>query len=321
MNVSRVVKNQNMIFDILKSAKLNNRLSHAYLFYGDEGVGKKEMAYALACLLYCPNGGCLECEVCSSIINNKHMNVDYIGIDDKKTMISKEQITNLQEEFSKTSLVDGTRIYIVDGIDTASNAAQNSLLKFIEEPVNQTPTIGVFIAKELSNVVPTILSRCALVHFKALSLDKSVAYLTNEGLELFDAILVASLTNNLDEALDIAKTESYNKTKALFLDFLNLNNPRDGVLYFINNVSFFSDSNNLLRLLQWILLFLEDANLECKSKDDLILSSLYDKIIEYKANNEKTLKNKMSIVLNLFDRLKYNATAKNVFHELVVKMI
>ena len=39
MNVSRVVKNQNMIFDILKSAKLNNRLSHAYLFYGDECVG------------------------------------------------------------------------------------------------------------------------------------------------------------------------------------------------------------------------------------------------------------------------------------------
>lgn len=321
MNVSRVVKNQNMIFDILKSAKLNNRLSHAYLFYGDEGVGKKEMAYALACLLYCPNGGCLECDVCKSIIDNKHMNVSYIGIDDNKTMISKDQITDLQEEFSKTSLVDGTRVYIVDGIDTASNAAQNSLLKFIEEPVNQTPTIGIFIAKEISNVVPTILSRCALVHFKALSIDKSVEYLINEGVELFDAILASSLTNNLEEAVDISKSDDFIKTKDLFLEFLNLNNSRDGVLYFVNNVNYFSNSVNLLRLLQWILLFLEDANLDCKSKDDLILGPLYDKIIEYKAKNNKSLKNKMSIVLNLFDRLKYNATAKNVFHELVVKMI
>ena len=63
MNVKKAVENQSMIFNILKQSKNHDRLSHAYLFYGDEGVGKKEMAYALACLLYCPNGGCLECDV------------------------------------------------------------------------------------------------------------------------------------------------------------------------------------------------------------------------------------------------------------------
>ena len=55
MNVRRVIENQRDIFNILKRAKDTDRLSHAYLFYGASGTGKKEMAYALACLLYCEN--------------------------------------------------------------------------------------------------------------------------------------------------------------------------------------------------------------------------------------------------------------------------
>ena len=116
MNYKNVVKSQNKIYKILQSEKLNNRLSHAYLFYGDKGTGKKEMAYILACMLYCENGGCLECDTCRTILSGNHMNVNYITIDSNKTAISKEQITDLQEEYSKTSLVDGSRVYIVDGI-------------------------------------------------------------------------------------------------------------------------------------------------------------------------------------------------------------
>ena len=165
MNVKRAVENQIEMFNMLKQIKAKGRLSHAYLFYGEKGTGKKEMAYALACIIYCPNGGCLECDVCKTILDGNHMNVDYIGILNNKTAISKEQVLDLQDEFSKTSLVEGTRIYIVDGIDTATQAAQNSLLKFIEEPINQTPTIGIFLANEISNVVNTIRSRCILEHF------------------------------------------------------------------------------------------------------------------------------------------------------------
>ena len=48
MNVKRAVENQIEIFNMLKKAKGQNRLSHAYLFYGEKGTGKKEMAYALS---------------------------------------------------------------------------------------------------------------------------------------------------------------------------------------------------------------------------------------------------------------------------------
>ena len=223
MNVKRAVENQIEIFNMLKQTKAKDRLSHAYLFYGEQGTGKKEMAYALACIIYCPNGGCLECEVCKTILDGNHMNVDYIGIENNKTAISKEQVLNLQDEFSKTSLVEGTRIYIVDGIDTATQAAQNSLLKFIEEPINQTPTIGIFLANEISNVVNTIRSRCILEHFSSISKEKEIDILKEEGLEELDAILLAIITNNPTEAIELAKDESYIAIKELFLELIKRN--------------------------------------------------------------------------------------------------
>jgi len=320
LNVKRAVENQISIFNNLKQAKLHNRLSHAYLFYGDEGVGKKAMAYALACLLYCPNDGCLECETCKSILSGNHMNVDYIGVDETKTMISKDQITALQDEFSKTSLVEGSRIYIVDGIDTASAAAQNSLLKFIEEPINSTPTIGIFLASELSNVVTTIISRCALQHFKAVPMAKSIGMLTEGGIDQLDASLLMSLTNNIDEALSIVQTEDFKRIKDLFIEFISLRKKKDGVVYFIDNASYFSNPKNLSILLKWILLFIEDSYMVQSNPDGLILAPLYDKII---MNNKdyNSLKDKLEITLDLSNRLRYNVSAKNVFHELIAKLI
>ena len=52
MDVRNVIKNQEKIYNMLKNTIKEDRLSHAYLFYGEEGTGKKEMAYALSCLLY-----------------------------------------------------------------------------------------------------------------------------------------------------------------------------------------------------------------------------------------------------------------------------
>ena len=321
MDVKKVVKTQENIFNMLKKAKANGRLSHAYLFYGEEGTGKKEMAYALAALLYCPNGGCLECDVCNTILTGNHMNVDYIGIKDDKKLISKEQVTELQEEFAKTSLVDGTRVYIVDGIDTASSAAQNSLLKFIEEPINKTPTVGIFIAKELSNVVTTIRSRCIIEHFNAIDHASRAKILIDAGYDELSSILATGLTNNPDEAEAIIKNVNFETFKAAFLDLINIEKPKESIYYYLNHLSIFSNSENLNILLTWYLLFLEDANICVGPDSNLILYPLCDKIITYRKKNIKRLRNLLEMTLSLFTKLKSNVTAKNVFHELVTKIV
>lgn len=317
MNVKNMILNQERIFNVLKQNKLKNRLSHAYLFYGDDGVGKKEMAYALACLLYCPDG-CLECDTCNSILEGNHLNVDYIGIEESKKLISKEQIMDLQEEFSKTSLVEGTRIYIVDGIDTASSSAQNSLLKFIEEPINNTPTVGIFIAKELSNVVNTIISRCALIHFPSLNQKTLVNMIMEEGFEELDAVLASSLTNNVDEAKEVLVSEKYGKVKNFFLKFIELKKSKEAVLFYIENNNLLTNENMSI-FFKWLIVFYEDI-FKCNLKEELLFKPLYDRINAYVRNDYETLMKQFSLILELYSKIDYNVSAKNVFHELISKL-
>jgi len=321
MNISNVIKSQNKIYKILKSEKMNNRLSHAYLFYGDKGTGKKEMAYALACMLYCGNGGCLECNTCKSILAGNHMNVNYISILDNKTQISKEQIMDLQEEYSKTSLVDGSRIYIVDGIDTATPAAQNSLLKFIEDPENKTETIGIFIATELSNVISTIQSRCNLCHFSAISKFDLAEMIIEKNIDLLDARLLSLLTNDYDEAIEIYNGDYYSLVKNLFVEFIGIKNKTDMVKYYLNNVDFFSNVLNIKILISWVIEFLLEANLFKSNNENLILSPLCDKIEEYIKNVKGDIKSRVEDIISLSDKLKSNVTPKNVFFELTLKFI
>jgi DNA polymerase-3 subunit delta' len=319
INIDLAIKNQPMIFNTLKQSKINNRLSHAYLFYGDNGVGKKDMAYALSCLLYSKTDDIdYDSADVKSILDGNHMNINYIGIDNNKTVISKEQISKLQDEYSKTSLVEGPRIYIVDGIDTASVAAQNSLLKFIEEPQNKEQTIGIFLATEPSNVVSTILSRCSLIHFSSIPFENEKASIMEDGIEELDAILGTLLTNNVFDAKEKIKTHEFVNTKGLFLELLNLKTDKEKVVYFLNNQYFFSDPSNLTMLLKWILAFLEDSIRFNDSSDSLILIPIYDKIKWYSKNKRTSLKDNLNNVLGLFNKLKYNVTPKNIFYELVI---
>ncbi|MDE7263351.1 MAG: hypothetical protein K2N64_01640 [Anaeroplasmataceae bacterium] len=318
MNIATMVSNQQHIYDVLKQNKINNRLSHAYLFYGDEGVGKKEMAYALASLFYCQHEGCLECETCKTILDGQHLNVSYIGVLESKKLISKEQITDLQEEFSKTSLLDGPRIYIVDGIDTASASAQNSLLKFIEEPVNNTPTIGIFIATDLANVVSTIVSRCSLIHFPSIEVTRLAKQLEQEGLTSLDSALTSLITNNMDEAKELFTTKSYADTKALFLEYLELKNRKQAILFYVNELSNLTVENMRL-FFKWLIAFYEDV-FRIEDKEHLILTALYDKILLYAKTENTILQKRFEFVLNLYSKLDYNVSAKNIFHELISKL-
>lgn len=313
-----MILNQQYIFNVLKQNKIKDRLSHAYLFYGEDGVGKKEMAYALACLLYCKNDGCLECDDCRNILEGNHLNVEYIGIEESKKLISKEQIMDLQEEFSKTSLIEGTRVYIVDGIDTASASAQNSLLKFIEEPINSTPTVGIFIAKDLANVVNTIISRCALFHFPSVEQSSLVSMLIEDGIDKLDAEFTSCLTNNKKEAKKYLELDEYKYMKQFFLDYIELKKSKDAVLFYINNGAKIS-YENIKMFFKWLIVFYEDIFKSTK-KEELLFSSLYDKINLYLKNDYDKLKRQFELILELYSKIDYNVSAKNVFHELISKL-
>lgn len=311
-----MVLRQEKIKTLIDNTSKKRRLNHAYLLYGDDGVGKKEMAYYFACKLYCPNGGCMECQICQNIINNGHLNVEYIGVLDNKKLVSKEQITDLQTEFSKTSLVEGARVYIVDGIDTASVAAQNSLLKFIEEPQNNEETYGLFIARDITKVVSTIQSRCNLIYFPTISKEALLEEIPEIPLE--PKVMLAYLTNSAEEIRGMYASEDIKNVIELVFKFMEIKNPSIAILFYLNNSSFLQDKK-LLYFLQFLIIIHEDI-LHLLHKEDLLFYPLHDKIEVYASrNNVVDVETKLQQLLKLEARCGYNVIAKNILHELIIK--
>ena len=74
MDLKMVVQNQNRIFEMLKNSYKNDRLSHAYLFYGKDGIGKSLVAMEFAKNMMCLNKNdgvsCGVCESCKTYENN-----------------------------------------------------------------------------------------------------------------------------------------------------------------------------------------------------------------------------------------------------------
>ncbi len=97
MNLDLLESQKNLI-DFLASSYNKKRLSHAYIFEGDKGVGKNELAHFFACLLYQEDELNLNSNTSRLILNDEHLNVFTIYPSGK--VIKKEQIVELQEAFS-----------------------------------------------------------------------------------------------------------------------------------------------------------------------------------------------------------------------------
>lgn len=189
---------QYVILEQFKKAIQKDRLSHLYLFTGPKGSGKKELAFEIAnaLLIKKPEGAQI-------LKDNGHVNLMFI--EPAGQNIKKEQITDLQSEFSKTSLTSGARVYIIDEVDKLSTAAANGLLKFLEEPLSKQ-TIGFLLSDNPEQVLPTIQSRSQIIFLKPRSETALSEELLSEGVDPFLATFLPYL--NKDKALVVAMTKS-----------------------------------------------------------------------------------------------------------------
>ncbi|GAB4337168.1 MAG: AAA family ATPase [Calditrichia bacterium] len=188
---------QNRILTAIKS----NRLPHAYLFYGNEGTGKDAMAIEVAKLINCDQGPlhvCGNCTNCKKIANLQHPDIRFIfpipsssnvkleeigaaiqqkaenpyrryHFPKKNVFIGIDTIRDLKNE-AKFKLYEGRKkVFIISEADEMRPEAANALLKMLEEPPDNVMLI--LTTSKIHRLLPTIRSRCQLVHFPKLPGD------------------------------------------------------------------------------------------------------------------------------------------------------
>lgn len=155
---------QPIVYQMMKNAVINNKLSHAYLFDTKNCMFGEQMVLSFVKYLLCPshktnNLDCGQCTQCQKISDFNYIELKIIEPDG--LWIKKEQMDELQEEFSKKSLEGLYKIYIIHQVERLNKAAANSLLKFLEEP--EPGIIAILTTANIFQVLETIRSRCQIL--------------------------------------------------------------------------------------------------------------------------------------------------------------
>ncbi len=152
-------------WEFLKLSADSNKLSHAYLFYGPNQIGKKRIAIELAKYLHCKekNTPCSMCKTCLQIDNGLYSDVLLIEPEEEKKSISIDQIRELRDKMAMSSISDGYKVAIVDNAHLMTFEAQSALLKQLEEPKGKK--IFILVSEYPQNLLTTIVSRCQQVRF------------------------------------------------------------------------------------------------------------------------------------------------------------
>lgn len=178
-----------------------NRLAHLYLISGPKGSGKHELVDDVSYLILNKNKP--ESPHLKLMIKERKAS-NLMVIEPDGLTIKKEQIINLQQEFSKTALVSGPRIYVIKNIEKISQAGANSLLKFMEEPASHL-VYGFLLTENIDDVLTTIQSRSQILHLKGIDEKDMMHELLALGVEQKIATLAPYLTKNIEEATLLAE--------------------------------------------------------------------------------------------------------------------
>ena len=178
--------------NILIRALERERIGHAYLFSGPEGIGKKLVASAFAKALFCQNGtGCEQCPPCLKIDHGNHPDIHLIEND--APAIKIEQIRELQKQLALRPLEGKRKICLIDDAERLTTNAANALLKTLEEP--QPGTLIILLCSQPEKLLTTIRSRCQNLPFSRIA-KNSLAKLLAQKLDLnaTEAAVLAALS-------------------------------------------------------------------------------------------------------------------------------
>lgn len=157
MSVWSGLVGQGHAVEVLRAASLDpGAMTHAWLLTGPPGSGRSNAARAFAAALQCEQGGCGECQACTTALAGTHADVTVVATE--KVVIRIAEVRELIGVAQQAPSQGRWRVMVVEDADRMEERTSNVLLKAIEEPPPRT--VWLLCAPSPQDVVVTIRSRC-----------------------------------------------------------------------------------------------------------------------------------------------------------------
>ncbi|MDR1066330.1 MAG: hypothetical protein LBL35_02695 [Clostridiales bacterium] len=316
----------------VKSNLLNainaERISHCYIFSGEKGLGKKLIAKCFAKALQCQERdgaeACGECAPCKTFVSGNSPDVFFvspqhtksIGVDDVREKINARMRTRPYSGRYK--------IFIVSAADKMTVAAQNALLRTIEEPASY----GVFLllCENHRLMLPTVLSRCVILKMRSVPKERAAARLSAlTGADCEKAALYSGYAvGNIGRAVTLMNDDEFSHMREAASLFASGINDLDELGLFKAAAAFEPFKERAAEALDIFYLWFRDAAAfkQTGKQDILINSDMADKISSCAAQCSMTkILRVCDSLLKAKRRLAQNASFQMVIDAMLISVI
>lgn len=307
---------QNIVYKTLINSVKNNRYSHAYLIETNGYSKGLDLGIAFAKYLLCPNNysnneKCGNCSQCMNIDKNEFIELKII--DPEGQWIKKSQLEELQDAFSKKSVLGNKKVYIINKAEKLNISSSNSLLKFLEEP--EEGIIAILITENMYQLLSTIVSRC-----QVLSLKNKVNL---ENLSTKEKI--ANYLSNNKEDIDqfISEEESGMKIEKIIEFIKYYEENKSDTLIYINKLwhETFKEKKEIYESFTMMLLFYKDI---LNLKIGKIIQIFTDYVNEINNVEEKNtldeITSKINVIMDLREKIKFNINSNLLMDKLIIEL-
>ena len=187
------------------------KLHHAYLFYGREGLGKRNLLIDIGNAILCENidlVSCGECKSCKLRMSANHPDLHTVKIEEGKKNLSISQIISLRKKIYESSFLGKNKVISIPNIESMSRDASDATLKILEEPPKDT--FFIMSTNFIHQVPSTIRSRSIEVGITAPTFDECHAWLSE------------SYSENINLAIELSNNRPFIARDLLDLDLLEL---------------------------------------------------------------------------------------------------
>ena len=163
----------------IRTALAQQAIGHAYLFSGDDGIGKRLMALRFAQALSCEtppsssqSDSCGHCRACEQIDSGAYPDLLVIEPEQDKAnpQIKIDRVREIERHVIYRPLLSARKICLIDDADRLNANAANAFLKTLEDPPEHS--LFILVTSRPLRLLATVRSRCLTLRFSPVTPDQ-----------------------------------------------------------------------------------------------------------------------------------------------------